>query len=438
MSQFLPRTDPRDTNSTKQRTGSSLTLVSVPVKFQKNENASCWAAWWRTAQVLGSRGFAPASIAPWAPRRSLSLCSKAPPTRIVASMMSLGSRSRGVRLLACVIGFSAFLCAGSASALDSSSRGAARQLGYEGVEAYQAENFAVALDKLERAYKVLRVPSLGLWSARALEKSGQWVEASERYLETTRLPNDNAGDPVVQEKAKEEARAERKVLLTKIPKVIVQIEGADPELVRVTIDGVSVNSALFGAGRPTNPGTIEVIAQWGERTVKGTVTVAEGEEKSITLAFKQQPVATAPGATPAQEVAHPKDSSGAPAISPAAEPEDRSGSHWQPVVGWTALGVGAAGLVFGGVTGVLTLMNYSQLRNDCGKGDHSCPPDYDYEQRTKNYNTLRILSGAGLIAGGVLAAAGLTLVLTAPKKRQNAANLSPYLGMTSFGLKGTF
>src|SRR5690606_21919168 len=97
-------------------------------------------------------------------------------------------------------------------------------------------------------------------------------------------------------------------------KVIVQIEGADPELVRVTIDGVSVNSALFGAGRPTNPGTIEVIAQWGERTVKGTVTVAEGEEKSITLAFKQQTVATAPWATPAREVAQPNDSSGAPAI----------------------------------------------------------------------------------------------------------------------------
>ena len=77
-------------------------------------------------------------------------------------------------------------------------RGLTLQLGYEGVAAYQKGDYVSARDKLERAYRVVRAPSLGLWSARALEKSGKLVEASERYLEVTRLEV-KAGEAAVQQ-----------------------------------------------------------------------------------------------------------------------------------------------------------------------------------------------------------------------------------------------
>ncbi|HEY4160327.1 MAG TPA: hypothetical protein VGM29_19580, partial [Polyangiaceae bacterium] len=53
---------------------------------------------------------------------------------------------------------------------DDVERSAARELGTAGVEAYQGGDFLTASDELERAYRVRRVPALGLWSARALAK----------------------------------------------------------------------------------------------------------------------------------------------------------------------------------------------------------------------------------------------------------------------------
>src|SRR5688500_19688537 len=72
-------------------------------------------------------------------------------------------------------------------AADESTRTAARALGTAGVEAYQANDFATATDKLEKAYGILRAPSLGLWSGRALVKVGKLVEAADRFLEVTSL-----------------------------------------------------------------------------------------------------------------------------------------------------------------------------------------------------------------------------------------------------------
>jgi hypothetical protein len=47
------------------------------------------------------------------------------------------------------------------------------------------------------------------------------------------------------------------------------------------------------------------------------------------------------------------------------------------------------------------------------------------------------MSSAGLIAGGVIAAAGVTLLVTAPKT-ESSAFVSPYLALDSAGLKGAF
>src|SRR4051812_29141942 len=76
----------------------------------------------------------------------------------------------------------------AAQEVDDATRAAARKLGYVGVQAYDAKDYATATDKLEKAFRLYQAPSLGLWSARALVKSGKLVEAQERYLKVTRLP----------------------------------------------------------------------------------------------------------------------------------------------------------------------------------------------------------------------------------------------------------
>src|SRR3978361_1700708 len=67
------------------------------------------------------------------------------------------------------------------------SRSAARDIASAGVAAFQHNDFALASEKLEQAYRLLKVPSFGLWSARALVKTGRLVQAAERYREVVRL-----------------------------------------------------------------------------------------------------------------------------------------------------------------------------------------------------------------------------------------------------------
>lgn len=322
-------------------------------------------------------------------------------------------------------------------AVDTATRAAARDIGMEGVEAYEAGDYLKAKERLERAYAVLPVPSLALWSARALEKNGLLLEASERYLEATRLSTEGAGEAQVQIDAQAEAEEERDALRARIPKVIVDIQGAPLEEVEVMIDGAAVARALYGAGRPSNPGEIKVVAKWGEREIAGKVTLKEGDEKKISLNFNNS-------AAPPPARASTPESTGAPApqqeaptqagatSSPQDTPPRRSGSG-QRVVGWIGVGVGSAGLVFGGITGFLAMQKNDKLSENCP--DRVCGRESKVDRWM--YNNFRIMSSAGLIAGGVVAATGITLLVTAPKN-ESTAFVSPYVGLSSAGVKGAF
>lgn len=298
-------------------------------------------------------------------------------------------------------------------AADDASRGAARRLAQAGVEALQEQRYDAASEKLERAYSVLRVPSIALWSARALEKRGKLVEASERYLEATRL-DATVGDAAVQRQARADAEAERQALLARIPSVTIALSGAPAEATQVTIDGEAWPSALWGEPRPTNPGEHELRAQHAEDIVTLKVTLKEGDKRSETLSFR-------PAAAPAPVTPPPPP--------PPSKPEP---SNIQRTAGFVAIGVGGAGLVVGAVTGFLVASRHSDLEGSCN-AQNQCDPAKQSD--IDAYNSLRPISAVALIAGGVVTAAGVTLLLTAPRSERHT-ELS--LGGTSLRLSGRF
>jgi hypothetical protein len=195
------------------------------------------------------------------------------------------------------------LCwAGAASAQnDAALRATARQLGSEGVQQFEAGNFAAASERLERAYQMLRVPSIGLWSARALVKLGKLIEANERYVEVQRLSL--SGDVAVQRQAQADAQADAKQLEARIPSLTITVAGGAGADLSVTVDGNAVPNAVLGARWLVNPGEHAVSARQGSKEAMARVTVAEGEHKPVGLQLNEG--ATAPGAATAPAGAAP-------------------------------------------------------------------------------------------------------------------------------------
>jgi hypothetical protein len=287
----------------------------------------------------------------------------------------------------------------AAGSSEAATRAAARDLGSAGVQAFQAGDFATANEKLDAAYRVLKAPSLGLWSARALAKVGKWVEARERYVEVTRL-DAASGDEAIQRQAKADAASEGDALAQRIPRLVVQVEGAPAAEVAVTIDGVSLPSALVGQASPVNPGAHHLEGVRGSERVVADVTVTEAQQQTALLRFVQQAAVAggAPGAVAAPTV------SGQPAHKP-----------MQRTLGWVAVGVGGAGLVVGSVTGALVLSKKSSL----GCANNLCP--VSDKSDVDGYNSMRTVSTVSFVVGGVLAATGVVLVLTAKPTCESVA-----------------
>jgi hypothetical protein len=219
-----------------------------------------------------------------------------------------------------------------------------------GVEAYQAQDYATATEKLEKAYRALKVPSLGLWSARALVKVNKLIEAAERYQEVSRLDL-GGGDRAVQEQARADADKELDQLSPQIPNIVVTVVGADPEHTTITIDGATLSTALIGEKRPVNPGKHQITGASGDESANGELQLASGQTKTFTIRFGATPAAgDGPRIAQVSQVTETAPSAPQPVESAA------SASHSsRRTLGFVTIAVGGAGLIVGGVTGALAL-----------------------------------------------------------------------------------
>jgi hypothetical protein len=98
-----------------------------------------------------------------------------------------------------------------------------------------------------------------------------------------------------------------------------------------------------------------------------------------------------------------------------------------------SLAAGGAGLVVGGVTGGLALGLKGEL-DDSG----DCPDGCKSSRRSdvNRLNLYRTVSTVGFIAGGVLAATGVVLWMTAP--RPASATAQAKVGPGGVTIEGTF
>lgn len=287
----------------------------------------------------------------------------------------------------------------------------AREVAKQGLLAYDQGRYEEALTKLSQAYGAVPLPTLALYSARAANNLGQLVKAAELYLAAYSLapePSWQSG----QHEAQADAKAERTALLPQIPRLLIEVAGATGR-VDVRIDDVLIPHSLIGAEQLLDPGVHVIVAKSGQRERSEQVHLNEGETARVRLEFPHTPATTLAPPIPSR-------------------PED-DGAHpgkLQRTLGWVTVGVGGAALLTGVGLGIYVAWKHGRLIKDgnCDSDGHCFD---DHAGPVSRYNTLRTMSTVGIVAGSVLAASGVALVLTAPKAKSQLA-LSPAPGGVLF------
>jgi hypothetical protein len=311
-------------------------------------------------------------------------------------------------------------------------KGTARALGHEGQDALDRKDYVVAADRFGRAVaifdeaKALVPPTLLLNLARANVGLGHFVSAQEDYNRVVRQGT-TPGAPAVFVQAVEEAKKEIDAVAPHLAAVTISVTGcSDP---RVTIDDKPMSAAAIGVKKPVDPGThvVKATAQ-GCKGGQASFTVAEAGAAVAAITLEHDPMAAPPVDTVAAPVATP--------VAPAAD--QPASSFPSKTLAITSFAVGAAGLAFGAVTGVVALGKKSTLKNECKNPDGTCMPSAQAD--LDSYHTMGALSTVGFIVGGIGAAAGLVFLISAPKSSASSSSawIAPVIGPASIGAIGRF
>ena len=211
-----------------------------------------------------------------------------------------------------------------------------------------------------------------------------------------------------------------------IPTVVFVVkDDADQDLsdVSVTMDDQPLASKLDGTAMAIDPGHhYSVIEAAGKQREERTLVIREGEkDRHERIVLVTAAVAAAP-VVPAAPVAE---------APPPPEPEaPAKDGKTQRIAGLVVGGVGAAGLVVGGIFGIVSKSTYNHaLSKECSNSASDCDPTGVSDGKTAHSQAA--VSTVAFIAGGALLAGGVVLYFTAPRA---GVTVSPTVGMGSAGL----
>jgi hypothetical protein len=216
------------------------------------------------------------------------------------------------------------------------------------------------------------------------------------------------------------AMEERDRLSPQIPRLALSLPPGAPAGTVVRRDGSVLGEAALGVALPVDPGDHRVSIQAPGAPVREQhVTIAAGETKELTLALKDAPAAQAPAPPPR---------SPAPAIVPAPAPASPEVPAGRRTALYLTGGLGAAGLVLGGITGALVLGEKGTIDEHCGSGIEATDPkacDTTGRDAGNSANTLATVSTIGFAVGLAGVGAALVLYLTEPKTAAPAVTAGP-------------
>jgi hypothetical protein len=307
-----------------------------------------------------------------------------------------------------------------------SDRAAAEALFNQGLELLEKNRAADACPKLQESQRL--DPGVGtlLYLADCYKQIGKTASAWATFREAAYAAS-AAGQKDREELATKEAAALESVL----SKLVISVENADTPGMRVQRDGQEVGRALWESPVPVDPGKSVVSAEapgmipWKQEI---HVPAGAGATSVRVPALTPAPIPVAP---PPAAVAP------APAITPVpTRPparESGGGGGVQRGLGWLGFGLGAVGVVGGGVLGIVAKANYESSRDGCRQEDDDTLCSAAAIDDGESAQSMATAATVTVSIGGALFVGGIVMIVTAPSSRSGAA---PTVTLTARGGPG--
>lgn len=340
------------------------------------------------------------------------------------------------KLAAVPVAFAALtFCSVALAEPSAADRETARDLMKEGDKKFAAKDPAGAMRAYEEAHKLVNVPTTGRELARAQEALGLFVEARDTCSLVTKMPK-TPGEPAPFTTARAECADVAQALAPKIGTLRIVIEGvsadAKPE---ITIDGAPIPGGT-SVSRRVNPGRHMVKAAapgYGES--RAETTLSEGGMLDVKLTLTPDGKAGKPPVVGPGDPVKPPGTQEQPPDGPAIK-------KLSPLV-YVGFGLGAAGIVAGGITGGLAFSKAGAAKDQCV--GNNCPAsaqsDIDGSKTMGTISTIGFavgVVGVGVGVVGLLMSKPSSAAQTTSRPTTAKRTVTPVVGPTSLGFAGTF
>lgn len=270
---------------------------------------------------------------------------------------------------------------------------AAEALFLAGRDLMEKKDYAAACPKFAESDRLDPSSGARINLADCEEKLGHVASAWRHWQEAIELIPSN--DPRLPGVNKRKADVEKRV-----PRLTLKASVALPADTVVLRDGVAVGLGALEVALPVDPGVHAIIVRLpGHKDWKESVTLKEGERRELQLKLGDEEAAVPP-------------------LQPAPVIRETPPSKAPRTAGFVLLGVGGAGLIFGGVMGALAIDRKGALDSLCDPVKMCTPAGADAASAGRAF---AITSTIGFIVGALAIAGGAVLVLTAPKAKKTMA-----------------
>jgi hypothetical protein len=261
--------------------------------------------------------------------------------------------------------------------------------------AADAGDFNTACDRFAESERLEPAPGTLLNLADCEEHLGRLVNAREHFdLAASGFRRDDGRRAYAANRATE--------IEKRLSHLVVRLSPNMPADATVLKGGVPLDRATVGRGVPADPGTLTIVVSAAGRERRTyAFDLKEGQSVEVTLDAGEVLAAGQPAPPPEGQVGVTTKPAG----------------HGGRTLGFVVAGVGALGLAAGGVTGVLALGKAGTVKSHC---DASLACDQQGVDAASSGKTLALVSTISFVAGAVLAAAGVYLVLSSGSASKQA------------------